>query len=523
MENRFCWNFDDVIIENNTDHMKANFSWRPWSSFEPSLSSAIFSALQSILEFLIGKASEEIGADTGIWTQSLNILRDKAAPVMQDIASKAAKDIQVKLSTTSVSISYDLMNVNAREWALQYAGSQIKNITDTTQKAVQKAIADWITTGRDQGIEGLKIRIRDLKGEDGVPLFGERRADRIAQNEATSIYAGATERGLIDNGYPKTVCKPRAHVNCRCYIQPGRTPDGDKVIVWYTAKDEMVCTQELETPFGVIAGCRNLHKTIISEGRAGEKLETNRKSMKGGVGSGENEGHPFRGNQWADSGVAVELDNDDLKSMVNADPYYGRDFSYAVGEEIGKEWRPSKETVDIYNSEENHERNSTEIIQAEVGGWTGSSGNIISQQIIGGVAKRLGHGDVKTNDWLQERPGFVKDFNAAGEIMYKKTQLYLSKNKIKTVRLYRSSLTDNISGRVFTSWSTSPGFFITSDRGRKNYYADIPASQIFSTYATGFGNVVEREVVVIGYVKLNDFSRKHYGPGPHENGSDQDG
>lgn len=267
---------DIEFIRRRTDksiEMKSLFSWRPWSSFEPILTTAIYQALQDILRIFIDSADETLAENGDIWSLVSSTFKQAVSPIMQDIASKAVEDTYKVLSGSEMSVSFDLTNQIAREWAYTYSADQIKGIDETTRKAVRKTIGDWIEAGRTDGNQGLQSRLESMIDANGVPLFGKERAERIGVSEITSIYAGAKEQALIKNDYPPTVYKPRAHVNCRCYLQPGRLASGEKVIVWYTARDERVCIVELDTPWGAVKGCKELHRKIVSEGHAGEDYQ----------------------------------------------------------------------------------------------------------------------------------------------------------------------------------------------------------------------------------------------------------
>jgi hypothetical protein len=58
---------------------------------------------------------------------------------------------------------------------------------------------------------------------------------------------------------------PTAHHRCRCWTRVKQI-DGELRIVWQTNQDEMVCKQPIVTPWGTVAGCRELHGTILSTG-----------------------------------------------------------------------------------------------------------------------------------------------------------------------------------------------------------------------------------------------------------------
>lgn len=259
----------------NLDFMKS--TWRPWSVFEGKFISAIFNALVEQLRILIGwEDYEGIGNDNSFWSALDEILGKAIQPIVMQIATKAVRDTVNSISLTT---SFEMTNTAAIEWAYLYSASEITKVNETTKKAVRKTIAEWIEGG--EGVAELRKRLEELVDETGMQLFSEARAKRIAQSELTSIYAGAKAKVLEANGYRKAVFIPRAHVNCHCYIQPA-TVDGVKVIVWYTARDEMVCEREIETPFGTVNGCKELHRTIVSEGYAGRKLESNQWNSKKG-------------------------------------------------------------------------------------------------------------------------------------------------------------------------------------------------------------------------------------------------
>ena len=252
----------------NIDFMKAN-TWRPWSSFEGDLTAVVYQALQLSLQFLLGNIDDVESNSSYIWESVAGLFKRTVEPVLLNIATKAVDDIVEQLGASELTISYDLTNQNAQNYALLWQALSVK----TDRKAVTEAILQWRASG--ENLEYLSKILLELKDATGMPLFSMERAERIARSEAPSIYSGAKAYALEANGYPKVSYLPKAHVGCRCYIQPGKMQDGTKVVIWYTAKDELVCKQELETPWGVVKGCRELHRTIISENMAGQKWSGN--------------------------------------------------------------------------------------------------------------------------------------------------------------------------------------------------------------------------------------------------------
>ena len=261
--------------ENDGHPFTKALSWRPWSGFEASLTAVILEAFDALLSLFIDRAKqqqEKMVDDVSMWDEADRIVRDKMQPVFIDIAEQSVKDVTKILSESGVSISYDITSIAARDWALANSATQISKISETHKKAVRREIANWLDDGKPEGIDGLTKRLRGMTDENGNLLFSKARAHTIAQNEATSIYVGSTVAALEANGYLPAVYKPRAHVNCRCYVQPATLSDGAKVIVWYTARDERAnCHAKIETPFGKFESCSNLHRTVLSEGYAGQK------------------------------------------------------------------------------------------------------------------------------------------------------------------------------------------------------------------------------------------------------------
>jgi hypothetical protein len=212
--------------------------------------------------------------DPFTWLAQEQIMRDRLEPVLMDLAAYGTERVKRTVQAvekSSINIDWNMSNERATAWARQHAGEMVSNVTQTTKNAVADQVAEWSQTG--EGIDGLLKRIQSMKEPGGKATFSPVRAEMIAITEATNTYAGANAEAWAAAGYAHAVYKPGAHIKCRCYIQPFKMPDGTKVIVWYTARDERVCTQDLTTPWGTAKGCKDLHKTIVSEGKyLGQKV-----------------------------------------------------------------------------------------------------------------------------------------------------------------------------------------------------------------------------------------------------------
>lgn len=241
--------------------------WRPWSAFETRLLALIQGLLQNQADELIFKLSEgdpTVLEDAVVWATMAEAMRKAIEPLLVELAELGVERVKQVLGGSAINVNWSLANGRATDWARVHAGELVTKVTDTTRKAVGEAVAQWSQT--DEGLSGLIDRISAMKEDGGKPVFNRNRAEMIAVTEATNTFAAANAEAWEKAGYKKAVYLPGAHIRCRCYIQPWTMPDGTKVMVWYTARDERVCVQELTTPWGKVKGCRDLHQVVISEG-----------------------------------------------------------------------------------------------------------------------------------------------------------------------------------------------------------------------------------------------------------------
>jgi HK97 family phage portal protein len=252
-------------------------SWRPWSGFEQQLTTAVSDAFSAqmnlLLERLKATGDASVLSHEEMWQHVADMMDSQVGPLLEQLAMQAALRVQKTVSAigeTGIATDWNLTNQAAIDHARQQAGKLVTHVTETTRNAVGEQVASWAETS--EGFDGLVRRVRSLGDETGKAIFSGRRAESIAMTEATNTYAGANAAAWATAGYRPAVYKPAAHVNCRCYIQPYTMPDGERVLVWYTARDERVCKQELVTPWGSVSGCAGLHRHVISEGHHMGKL-----------------------------------------------------------------------------------------------------------------------------------------------------------------------------------------------------------------------------------------------------------
>jgi hypothetical protein len=98
-------------------------------------------------------------------------------------------------------------------------------------------------------------------------LMGADRASMIANTETTRAFAEGEAKQYLDLFGVTAAALPvrDSHPGCYCWIS-NRNIGGNNYIIWHTNHDEKVCEQELDMPWGTVAGCRALDNVIVSEG-----------------------------------------------------------------------------------------------------------------------------------------------------------------------------------------------------------------------------------------------------------------
>ena len=140
-----------------------------------------------------------------------------------------------------ISFDYLLAHTAARDWAIAYTDTLLEQMASTSGKLVGSTVARWF-----ENREPLEQLIQDLE-----PVFGRKRAERIAATEVTRaaaegsrlsyIESGVVEKVVIRTSKDERVCQicaplegkygtlvdgvkgsgfPPFHVNCRCWISP---------------------------------------------------------------------------------------------------------------------------------------------------------------------------------------------------------------------------------------------------------------------------------------------------------------
>ena len=170
------------------------------------------------------------------WEDEMKRLHPAVRPTLQELAEQGAMATSESLG---IGVDVGLVNLEALGWAHSYTFELITGINGTSQKVVEKALENFITTpGYTRG---------DFE-EAIVNTFGEVRAEMIAVTETTRAYAEGNEIGADEirragielntiwlTNADDLVCDicaplhnkkrgdgwtdlPPAHVNCRCGV-----------------------------------------------------------------------------------------------------------------------------------------------------------------------------------------------------------------------------------------------------------------------------------------------------------------
>ena len=170
-------------------------------------------------------------------TQNLQEAMDSLLSASAGRGVRMAAD---NLSRVLMGVNWRLPNIAAMSWARGASYELVHGITETSRRAIQDALGDWVRDGGPMG--DLVSRL--------APQFGEVRARAIAVTESTRGYgvgsrlqyqqAGIRRVMLLTNrdDYVCPICRPYDgmivdieigvpgvgfqpwHVNCRCYCAP---------------------------------------------------------------------------------------------------------------------------------------------------------------------------------------------------------------------------------------------------------------------------------------------------------------
>lgn len=155
-------------------------------------------------------------------------------------------------------IDWTLASEEAVRWAREH-GAELPQVTDEMREPLRQELAKWLETPGSTVGDLMQV----LQDDFG---FNESVAQMIAVTETTKAYQKGHETDYAEAGIPGVVYGPPAHLGCRCWTAADMLPNFDWVVLWRTNNDHLVCTQSIDTPFGAVAGCRDLEDRVVSEG-----------------------------------------------------------------------------------------------------------------------------------------------------------------------------------------------------------------------------------------------------------------
>lgn len=203
------------------------------------------------------------------WEEERRQLLGIILPRVEASALAGAQLATQKLAKAQIYFDSGLVNAAAATWAREYTDSLLNILGTTNQKLVGTILDNWWSTPGATYGDLIERLTPILQGN-------ESRAEAVAVTEITrSNYGGQLaayrEAGAI---MPPTVSDPKlgvipfgppGHPRCRCDTM--FTRKGDKyLIAWLTTHDELVCQRPIQTPWGVVNGCRALNGVCISQG-----------------------------------------------------------------------------------------------------------------------------------------------------------------------------------------------------------------------------------------------------------------
>lgn len=191
------------------------------------------SKARRVLLDALGEAVVLAGVTSAVWDEIAALYRAALQPALETTFVAAA---QASIEA-GVSISWDLVNQRAAEWASNYSFELVRGMVDNDRRFLQTAVDSFY---RD------KLSLGDLS-DKLLRHYGAVRADMIAVTETTRaaveadrLYAGelrklgAQMRGIVETNQDEKVCivcgpkqgndvsdagYPPFHPRCRCNVR----------------------------------------------------------------------------------------------------------------------------------------------------------------------------------------------------------------------------------------------------------------------------------------------------------------
>ena len=212
--------------------------------------------------------AEAVTLPSGFWQEERNRLIAVIKPRLQQVASTGINAAEQKLNAQNIYFDNTLAHTEAARWAETFTDKLLQSLGSTTENFVGQAVSNWITTPGATISQLADILTPGLAGNVS-------RAWTVAVTETTRAYAEGNRLAYLQAGLPNIAYNNPAHPNCRCSTGARRIRSSNEwVICWETDNDELVCDQDLDTPWGTVAGCQALQDVIVSYGSyLGRKFE----------------------------------------------------------------------------------------------------------------------------------------------------------------------------------------------------------------------------------------------------------
>jgi hypothetical protein len=168
------------------------------------------------------------------WNDGASAIRKTLQPALAKMAFEQA---MTRVDEFGVEVSWQLVNQNAVRWAEKYSFDKVKEITETKQKILNEAVADFFAKGQTRA--ELEAHLIDEFGPNSASRIAVTETTRAASEGDDEILQELADAGIVMDEYWETdndklvceeICAPRngkirgdgwdepppAHVNCRC-------------------------------------------------------------------------------------------------------------------------------------------------------------------------------------------------------------------------------------------------------------------------------------------------------------------
>lgn len=181
---------------------------------------------------LLGTPPNMGNVPAAFWEKVASELNGSFVPFMAEIYMASAERL---ISTLPIGVDFGLVNERAAAWARNYSGELIRNITNTTRRAVGESVAAFFERGQTRA--DLEAALGRLFGPMRAEMIGVTEVTRAATQGELEIARELAQDGIVMVPVWQTnndelvcpICSPRngkeitdnffppAHARCRCW------------------------------------------------------------------------------------------------------------------------------------------------------------------------------------------------------------------------------------------------------------------------------------------------------------------